>query len=327
MMSDRTRATLACLLHSAPRACEMQTGRRMSSSSMSNAIRITPDIDYLLDRDIFHFSAQAPLSRPLSVCLHVNHWCNLECSYCLSDSGPREPRAEGMLEPVMTALSSWSPLRVVWSGGEPALFGPIGALVTKARAGSLINVLTSNGSAVPNADILASTDWLDISVHGVDRATFLQTTRRDQFDKVMENVRLLAAGGIRVSASIVLHRRFVPGLIELVKRLSDLGVRKFRVSRLLPLGRGSTDMDGDPSDEEVLKIRDELLSVANGMTIVLPATRKRRALLDGYFVVENDGCLSSPPALVGKLLWEVSQAGAWKHALEAHRFLFDGISD
>lgn len=294
---------------------------------MRSELSIRPNVDYLLDSDSFRFAAGATLFKPISVCLHVNHWCNLKCSYCLSDSGPAEKRTAGLIEESVNLLSSWAPLRLVWSGGEPVLHKDILRLLEISSRASQINILTTNGTASPKEELLSRTAWVDISLHGTNRETFLRTTGRDHFDLVLRNMTVLTGRGVRVSASLVLLKRFVPGIFELALRLRDAGIRRFRVSRLLALGRGRVDIDEDPGDDEVISIRERLLALVPEISVVLPAVRKRRALLDGYFVIENDGRLSSPPRLVGKTLLEAPQAAAWQDALTAHQFLFDGVAD
>lgn len=291
-------------------------------------MEIGTGVTYSLDTDTFSVPASVTaLARPISVCVHVGRRCNLSCDYCLSDSGPQRPSGTGTLADYMSAIMQWAPLRIVWSGGEPMLHRNIGDFMGITKQHGCVNILTTNGTMAPRPALAPLTDWADISLHGVDTATFQATTSLDLFDAVINNIARYTKVFMRTSASLVLVRRMMPGLYDVAQRLRDAGVRRLRLSRLLSLGRGHLAMHEDLTDVEVRECQDRLLELVPQMSVVIPAIRKRAALTDGYFVIENDGTFSSPPSLADHSVTEPVEGEKWSDALAAHRFLFSGIED
>lgn len=284
-------------------------------------------VSYDIGNDVFEIASEARVSNPISLCVHVNRRCNLLCSYCLSSSTPDQQGGIGTLERVFRLELDSYPLRIVWSGGEPLMERQLAVLLPLVKEHGCVNVLTTNGTMLPKRELIPHIDWLDVSVHGIDRATYKRTTSRDMFDRTMRNLSILSRSGIKLSASLVVTTTFLSGILPLALKLRDAGVRRLRLSRLLPLGRGASEILADPSDEEILSLRERLAFLAPELTLVVPAIRKRASLVDGYFVLENDGTLSSPPSLAGLSLHVAASALGWKEALDAHLVLFDGIAD
>jgi MoaA/NifB/PqqE/SkfB family radical SAM enzyme len=282
---------------------------------------------YDVTSDSFQVASEFRLTNPISLCVHVNRKCNLLCFYCLTSSAPEKPGEIGTLERLFRFELDSYPLRIVWSGGEPLMERQLAVLLPLLKENGCANVVTTNGTTLPRRDLIPYIDWLDVSIHGIDRATYRHTTSHDMFDRTMQNLGTLCRSGVRVSANLLVTRSFIAGIFPLALKLRDLRVRRLRLSRLLPLGRGAHEMPADPSDEEILLLRERLGTLGPELTLVVPAIRKRASLLDGYFVLENDGALSSPPGLAGLTLRAAASAPGWKEALESHIFLFDGIND
>jgi molybdenum cofactor biosynthesis enzyme MoaA len=283
-------------------------------------VAIDRGVTYLRASDSFRIAPGVSLLRPISVCIHLNLRCNLKCIYCLSNSGPWQPKGVGVLQRSLSIVARWAPLRLVWSGGEPLLERGLQAHLLSAKRASCFNVLTTNGSIRAPEYLAELADWVDVSVHGVSPRTFEFTTGSDRFDLVMANISALVRFHPRVAASVVLVRRFLPDLYSTVRRLADIGVRKIRVSRLLELGRGACETEEDLEDRR-------LVEAAAGALLVVPAVRKRAQLMTGYLVLERDGTLSSPPDLSGEALSTIAAHKAWTETLAAHRILFDGVKD
>jgi molybdenum cofactor biosynthesis enzyme MoaA len=288
---------------------------------------IGPGVTYHLNTDAFEIASNANVNRPLSICIHVNRRCNLLCSYCLSDSGPVAAGGVGTLRDSLKLLLRWSPLRLVWSGGEPMLQSGLENLLAIGKSAGSINILTTNGTLVPPETLIPLIDWLDVSLHGVNASTFQSVTERNHFDLVMRNLAVSTNRVPRVSASLVIIRPFLPEILVFAQKLRDIGIKRLRISRLLSLGRGIASKDDDPIDSEVADFGQRLLELLPEVSIVLPAVRKRAATSDGYLVLENDGTLSSPPVLFGKSLDRAIAEEDWSSVLASHRFLFDGTKD
>lgn len=287
-----------------------------------------PGITYLRDSDTFTFRDSVVPSRPISLCIHASTRCNLTCSYCLSSSGPTSPRGLGQLSTLLPRLEPWFPLRVVWSGGEPLLeHAELLPLAVRLHAEGCVQILTTNGTFRPPEALLGIVDWFDVSIHGTSADGYVRTTNRNVFERVLRTVETLVQNGVKVSSSAVLTRENLDELPRLASRLHGIGVERFRVSRLLPLGRGACVTAEDVSDEEASALDAVLRRQCPGLTVISPAVRKRTALLTGYFVLENDGTFSSPPSLAGIHISDSGGHPAWPSALRDQAFLFNGVND
>lgn len=287
-----------------------------------------PGVTYASDTDTFAVASGAQVSRPISLCIHVSARCNLSCSYCLSSSGPKMPRGLGLLPTVVPRLKPWFPLRVVWSGGEPLLESTeLIPLAEYLHSEGCVQVLTTNGTLRPASALLDVIDWFDMSFHGTDVYSYQVNTTRNAYARVLRTVQWLLEQGVKVSGSIVLTRQSLVDLSVLVSRLYDIGVRRFRISRLLPLGRGADVADDDVTDHSARSIAGTLKHRFPDLTLISPGIRKRAALLGGYFTMENDGTMSSPPALAGVHIAGCDQLPGWHQLLQDHAFLFNGVND
>ena len=297
-------------------------------TAVSESQTFLPGIAYARDTDTFSVAPEAVVSRPISLCIHVSRRCNLSCSYCLSSSGPTMRRGLGRLPALVPRLEPWLPLRLVWSGGEPLLeSSELIPLAEDLHAKGCIQVLTTNGTIRPASALLDVIDWFDISFHGTDADSYQLTTTRDVYARVLRTVESLLERGVKVSGSAVLTRQSLLELPAFVSRLYEIGVRRFRISRLLPLGRGADVSDVDVPDHSAKSIALTLQRRCPDLTLISPAVRKRAALLTGYFSLENDGTLSSPPELAGVHITECDQHPGWRLALRDHVFLFNGGTD
>jgi len=115
----------------------------------------------------------------------------------------------GALADYMSAIMQWAPMRIVWSGGEPMLQRNIGDFMAITKQHGCVNILTTNGTIAPRPALAPLTDWADISLHGVDTATFRATTSLDLFGSVINNIARYTKVFTRTSASLVLVRRMV----------------------------------------------------------------------------------------------------------------------
>ncbi|MFT7588528.1 MAG: molybdenum cofactor biosynthesis protein A [Limisphaerales bacterium] len=142
--------------------------------------------------------------------------CNLRCTYCMPETGVElQPSSNYMqadeILKLATLFSELGVNRIRLTGGEPLVrkdFPEIARGLTKLPV-SLS--MTSNGVLIDrHIELLEETGIKDIniSLDTLKRDRFFHIAKRDDFDKVMSNIKLLIARGFNIKINAVLIRNF-----------------------------------------------------------------------------------------------------------------------
>ena len=284
------------------------------------------DIVYCPGTDTFsrttEESSPPPLSLriggvPLSLCVRIGTWCNYECTYCLSSSGPDGSWASiTLLSDVAQLLRSiGGQRRVIVSGGEPAFFPHLEEGLEALRRDGHRIVITTNGSRfIPFARRVV--DWVDVSLHGFDDKSHRDVTGiTSSFSAIIEMIRRYTAEGVNVSCSIVAGAENVQGLGQGLMAAVKAGAKKVRIDRVLRIGRGRLVGSPEPNETFLLGLRTKLLQMGASVVFVPSANSRLQALYDGYFVVMPDGSLRAEK--LGPSVRAVEQALAFMKARAA----------
>lgn len=110
---------------------------------------------------------------PSSVDFQILGQCNLECPFCF---GPRHEIPAMPLDRAISVLGVLRDLgvsRIVFTGGEPTLFGELPRLLASAKSLGMVTVLNSNGLLLRRRihDIAPHLDWLSLPLDGATSAT------------------------------------------------------------------------------------------------------------------------------------------------------------
>jgi AdoMet-dependent heme synthase len=194
----------------------------------------------------------APFSHLSSLWVQVTGtWCNLQCTHCFNQSGPRDPWLKGLdAATVRRAIAEAEDLgvkEIYFTGGEPFLHPEILDLLACALKAAPTTVLT-NGTRItpPVADQLAAVATsspysfeVRISVDDVDREKNDRVRGRGAFDKAIRALRLLTDRGLLpiLTATEILQAELPQGA-GMYERFRDfllsLGVAKPRV-KIIPV--------------------------------------------------------------------------------------------
>lgn len=164
--------------------------------------------------------------------LYANYHCNLECAYCLTESGPRVERrelpAERLGELAVEARSAgFNAIGV--TGGEPFLVPSLaGALLTVAR--QLPTLVLSNGTLFTSRLVeqlrpLARLDFaIQISLDSAEPDVNDEMRGATNFSKVVAAIPRLRDAGIRVRIATTSTGLTAPQLAQLCELHRSLGV-------------------------------------------------------------------------------------------------------
>jgi len=174
--------------------------------------------------------------RPLSLLAELTYRCPLHCPYC---SNPLSLPTEGELTTddwlrVIGEAAEMGILQIFFSGGEPLQYAGLTELVRAARAeGVYTNLITSAiGLSSEKADELkeAGLDSVQISFqsHEPELANRIAGARTHQLK--LDAARFVREVGLPLTVNVVLHRRNIDSLPEIVEMAEGLGAVRLELA-------------------------------------------------------------------------------------------------
>jgi cyclic pyranopterin phosphate synthase len=209
--------------------------------------------------------------------ISVTDRCNFRCVYCMPEEGMDwTPRDEILtfeeierIARVLVERFGFDAIRL--TGGEPTVRAQLPVLVAKLAALGVDLAMTTNGATLGHlAHDLAAAGLrrINISLDSLRQDRFLQLTRRDALDQVLEGIAAaLAAGFDPVKLNVVLMRGVNDDeILDFATFGRDRGVH-VRFIEFMPL-----DADGAWSVDQVVG-RDEIVATIGAEHPLTPVTR------------------------------------------------------
>jgi MoaA/NifB/PqqE/SkfB family radical SAM enzyme len=198
-------------------------------------------------------------SDPVCLYLETTNRCNLLCTTCPRTYADLEPEADMSWE-LFTHIVGQVPniARVVLHGvGEPMLVKDLPRRVRYLKERGIYVLFNTNGTALTprrGRELAeAGLDELRVSLDAADAQTFLKVRGKDDFDRIVRNVRgfteMQAKEGLeqpRVSLWLTGLRETIAQLPEFVSIAHDIGVQEVYLQRLVfceetPFGMATPD--------------------------------------------------------------------------------------
>ena len=208
----------------------------------------------------------------------VTDRCNLSCRYCREKDMPFIPHESILrfeeMEDIIGLMAGMGVRKLRFTGGEPfARKGFIDFLRRiRQQHPSLGLRITSNGTLLgPHIEALKELDaMMNISLDTLDRARFASITGKDLLPDVLENLRRMAALGIKLKVNAVAMRgendKELPALAALAME-HPLDVRFIE---FMPMGEGSI------WSESLFWPADEILAAARQHWELIPCDEANR---------------------------------------------------
>ena len=208
----------------------------------------------------------------------VTDRCNLSCRYCREKDMPFIPHESILrfeeMEDIIGLMAGMGVRKLRFTGGEPfARKGFIDFLRRiRQQHPSLGLRITSNGTLLgPHIEALKELDaMMNISLDTLDRARFASITGSDLLPDVLENLRRMAALGIKLKVNAVAMRgendKELPALAALAME-HPLDVRFIE---FMPMGEGSI------WSESLFWPADEILAAARQHWELIPCDEANR---------------------------------------------------
>ncbi len=193
--------------------------------------------------------------------ISITEHCNLRCTYCMPAEGiALTPKAHLMTaDEIVTIAKTFVDLGVTkirLTGGEPLVRKDAKAIILRLGKLGVHLTLTTNGILVPDFISTfkeAGIKSVNISIDSLVKEKFNQITRRNYYDKVLENIDLLICEGFHVKLNIVLIKAFNDNEIIDFIRLTENKNIQIRFIEFMPFSGNQWDKSKLVSYAEILE--------------------------------------------------------------------------
>jgi cyclic pyranopterin phosphate synthase len=137
--------------------------------------------------------------------------CNLRCFYCMPEEDYEFTPASRLMQPdeiesIAKIFVAQGVKKIRLTGGEPLVRKDAADIIMRLSKLPVHLTITTNGTRLHEfADVLesAGVKSLNISLDTLNKEKFNLMTRRDQFDRVYENIQLMLRRGFHVKVNMV----------------------------------------------------------------------------------------------------------------------------
>lgn len=216
-------------------------------------------ITYDTEEDVYDIK----LKNPLSICWQITTNCNLNCKYCLSDSGIKGKYGLETKEAIkiINQMGKIGINRLDFTGGEPLIRKDLEKLVQCAKYNHINTIVTTNTTLLNQENIraLKLANLVQVSIDGPKEIHNEQ--RQDEvFDKTIENIKKLKEEGCKIRLNSFIYnsnKQYVDYLIDLSK---ELGVFSHLFIIFTPQGRGKDHLEEIIPEKEVEEIKKKIIA-------------------------------------------------------------------
>jgi pyrroloquinoline quinone biosynthesis protein E len=247
------------------------------------------------------------VTRPYTLIAELTYRCPLRCPYCSNPTdldGHRESLSTDDWLRVFREAEALGVMQLHLSGGEPLLRRDLETLVAGARASGLYVNLITSGVPLDEARLAAlqraGLDHVQLSFQDVDPDRAEELAGARVLDRKLEAAAWIKGLGLAFTANVVVHRRNIDRLPELLAFAEATGAEKIELANVQLLGWALANRAALlPTEEQIAGARRFAQAararLGDRLTFVLPDYHARwpRACMDGwaqrYIVVSPDG--------------------------------------
>jgi MoaA/NifB/PqqE/SkfB family radical SAM enzyme len=186
------------------------------------------------------------LPPPIELSLDPGHLCNFRCGHCNAqrylainpDEVPtdRKIMTAEHLRGLLDFMAEWGVRGVcMGGGGEPLMNRNVWTMPSYIASKGMKSSYATNGSLINEqiAEEMMHCRWVGVSVDSGTRETFERVHRVDQFDKVIDNLRLLVRTKEKTGSKIDLAYKYLirpdnwEDIVKACRLAKEIGVRDF----------------------------------------------------------------------------------------------------
>lgn len=217
--------------------------------------------------------------------------CNLRCTYCMPAEGVQlTPRNHLMsYEEIYTIAKTFvehGVTKIRLTGGEPLIRKDIPVILKKLASLPVELAITSNAVIIDQFIDTLKTNGvknINVSLDSLHRDKFKEITRRDDFQKVYDNILLLVNEGFNVKVNAVLIKGFNDNeIIDFIKFTKDLPIN-IRFIEFMPFDGNKWNFEKMVSYKEVMDKVNETFSEKEIIRLQdAPNDTSKNYMIEGY---------------------------------------------
>ncbi|BDC17216.1 TIGR04053 family radical SAM/SPASM domain-containing protein [Acidianus sp. HS-5] len=246
---------------------------------------------------------------------HLIFWevtkaCPLACKHCRANAIQNPLPGELTTEEgkrLLEEIATFGKVVVVFTGGDPLSRKDIFELMEYAKQLGLVTSIAPAPSHRLNADTIrkikeAGVTYMSVSLDGAKPETHDWLRGLTSYKYAINGIKEGLRQGLQVQVNTVVWKGSYPELPQIAKLLHDLGVKVWEVFFLIPVGRGTAEMDIPKEDYK--KVVNFLLEVSKYNIVVRTVEGPffRRAKLEYPKGFEENELIEELMRLLGKPL-------------------------
>lgn len=186
-------------------------------------------------------AASTTLVAPFRVTWDMTARCNLHCRHCYNSSSVQAPSPEHLLR-IAEELADSKIFFISLSGGEPLMEPALWDIINAFKENKKIIQLISNGTLITPSIArkikMHGVDYVQISLDGLKETHEYQRGVPGCFEKTINAITYLREEGVSVTVNTLVTQKNKDEITDIIQLLIDLGVREYRTTRLIVMGRG-----------------------------------------------------------------------------------------
>ena len=216
--------------------------------------------------------------------------CNLRCFYCMPEEDYEFTPASRLMQPdeiesIAKIFVSQGVNKIRLTGGEPLVRKDAADIILRLSKLPVNLTITTNGTRLHEfADLLknAGVNSLNISLDTLNKEKFNLMTRRDQFERVYENIHLMMNRGFHVKVNMVVIKNLNHHeIIDFIKWTKDEPVH-VRFIEFMPF-------TGNHWESEKVFTCQQILDTVSSEFDVLPLEKEKNATAKKFIVPGHKG--------------------------------------
>jgi len=216
--------------------------------------------------------------------------CNLRCFYCMPEEDYEFTPASRLMQPdeiesIAKIFVSQGVNKIRLTGGEPLVRKDAADIILRLSKLPVNLTITTNGTRLHEfADLLenAGVNSLNISLDTLNKEKFNLMTRRDQFERVYENIHLMMNRGFHVKVNMVVIKNLNHDeIIDFVRWTKNEPVH-VRFIEFMPF-------TGNHWESEKVFSWQKILETVSGEFDILPLEKEKHETAKKYIIPGHQG--------------------------------------
>lgn len=215
-------------------------------------------INYDTEKDMYDIKLKAPLS----VCWQITTKCNLNCKYCLSNSGKNCDYGLSTDDAIkiIEQLGNLGINRLDFTGGEPLIRTDLKELIEYSKINHINTIVTTNTTLLndENLEWLKLADLVQVSIDGPEKIHNEQR-QANVYNLTIENIKKLKNAGCKIRLNSFIYNSNKQYVEELINLSKDLNLFSHLFIIFTPQGRGKGHLEEIIQENEVEIIKQKIL--------------------------------------------------------------------